>query len=136
MLAAPYRLPVLLLLQIRVCCLRRECYPRQRWWFLGFLPGLVLSGLGLLLFAFLETSANYGYVHSLWHVLISLSIVFLLPWEQGPALWQRGSFFRVSMIKNRSCRTSQLTGEESPLDDGEGVSMVSTLPHFCPQLRG
>ncbi|XP_011494444.1 PREDICTED: uncharacterized protein LOC105359529 [Ceratosolen solmsi marchali] len=41
--------------------------------------GLSLAGLGILLFSFVETESNYQYVHSLWHAIIALSLIFLLP---------------------------------------------------------
>lgn len=46
---------------------------------LSFLPGFALSITGLVLFVFVETDENYWYVHSLWHIFISTSILFFLP---------------------------------------------------------
>ncbi|CAG7690930.1 unnamed protein product [Allacma fusca] len=44
-----------------------------------FIPGVLLGGAGLILFAFVETEDNYRYTHSAWHVIIALSLVYLLP---------------------------------------------------------
>lgn len=43
------------------------------------LLGLLMVGVGLLLFSLVETEANYQYVHSAWHVIIAISLLFLLP---------------------------------------------------------
>ncbi|XP_047355138.1 post-GPI attachment to proteins factor 6-like isoform X6 [Vespa velutina] len=43
------------------------------------LVGLLLAGVGLLLFFLVETEANYQYVHSAWHIVIAISLIFLLP---------------------------------------------------------
>lgn len=44
-----------------------------------FPAGLVLVGVGLVCFAFLQTEQNYKIVHSIWHMIIALSVVCLLP---------------------------------------------------------
>ncbi|XP_032665040.1 post-GPI attachment to proteins factor 6-like isoform X2 [Odontomachus brunneus] len=41
--------------------------------------GLLLAIIGVLLYSFIETEGNYGYVHSVWHITISMSLIFLLP---------------------------------------------------------
>lgn len=41
--------------------------------------GLGLASIGLVLFTTVETEANYQYTHSMWHVIIALSLIFLLP---------------------------------------------------------
>ncbi|XP_043605137.1 post-GPI attachment to proteins factor 6-like isoform X1 [Bombus pyrosoma] len=43
------------------------------------LAGLTLAIVGLLLFSLVETEANYQYVHSAWHMIIAISLIFLLP---------------------------------------------------------
>ncbi|XP_063063246.1 post-GPI attachment to proteins factor 6 [Engraulis encrasicolus] len=59
---------------------RRQCYPPlwKRWVFY-LLPGILLALIGVCVYVFAETDANYLYTHSLWHVLIATSILFLLP---------------------------------------------------------
>ncbi|XP_052832353.1 post-GPI attachment to proteins factor 6 isoform X1 [Octopus bimaculoides] len=61
------------------CRLRHHCYPTWRRYVFCLLPGVLLALVGLLLFTLFETETNYKYVHSIWHVLIATSIVFLLP---------------------------------------------------------
>ncbi|KAJ8305318.1 hypothetical protein KUTeg_015863 [Tegillarca granosa] len=64
---------------IKKCYEKRSCFPSKKWYIRHFLPGIVLSGTGLLIFTLLETDDNYKYTHSVWHITISLSIVFFLP---------------------------------------------------------
>ncbi|XP_069066752.1 post-GPI attachment to proteins factor 6 isoform X1 [Pleurodeles waltl] len=59
---------------------RRHCYPPdwKRWVFF-LLPGVLLALIAVSVYAFLETTMNYFYTHSLWHVMVSGSVAFLLP---------------------------------------------------------
>ncbi|KAL0107615.1 hypothetical protein PUN28_014724 [Cardiocondyla obscurior] len=41
--------------------------------------GLLFAIIGLLLYSFIETEKNYQYVHSVWHIVMALSLIFLLP---------------------------------------------------------
>lgn len=66
------------------CRTRHQCYPTWRRYVYCLLPGVLLALAGLLLFTFFETETNYKYVHSVWHVLIAMSIVFLLPRRRCP----------------------------------------------------
>jgi len=50
---------------------------------LYIIPGLVLAIIGIVLFAFVETDENYWYIHSLWHILMAISILFFLPQRIG-----------------------------------------------------
>ena len=54
-------------------------FPTKKRYLTNLLPGIALAAAGLIMFAFFETDSNYKYVHSAWHVVISTSIVFLLP---------------------------------------------------------
>ncbi|CAF3369964.1 unnamed protein product [Rotaria sp. Silwood1] len=42
-------------------------------------PGVLLAIIGIILFTTVETDDNYWYVHSLWHMLMAMSILFFLP---------------------------------------------------------
>ncbi|XP_050308221.1 post-GPI attachment to proteins factor 6 isoform X2 [Anthonomus grandis grandis] len=41
--------------------------------------GLTIASLGLIIFALLQTQNNYKYLHSMWHCMMALSVVVLLP---------------------------------------------------------
>ncbi|KAL6437507.1 hypothetical protein ACFW04_004153 [Cataglyphis niger] len=43
------------------------------------LLGLLFAIAGLLLYSFIETEENYQYVHSIWHIIMAISLIFLLP---------------------------------------------------------
>lgn len=61
------------------CRRTKHVFP-ARGYLVVYLPcGLALAGLGLISFAFLQTNANYHIVHSVWHMVIALSILCLLP---------------------------------------------------------
>ncbi|XP_062866936.1 post-GPI attachment to proteins factor 6 [Trichomycterus rosablanca] len=59
---------------------RRHCYPPtwKRWVFF-LIPGIVSALIGLCVYAFAQTDSNYYYTHSIWHVMVATSVVFLLP---------------------------------------------------------
>lgn len=43
------------------------------------LLGLLFAIIGLVLYSFIETEKNYQYVHSVWHIIMAISLIFLLP---------------------------------------------------------
>lgn len=57
---------------------RKLRYPRS--YYTRHMPfGMILVSVGLICYAFLQTEQNYKVVHSLWHMIIAVSVVFLLP---------------------------------------------------------
>lgn len=53
-------------------------YPKS--YYRIYLPlGIVLVSVGLVSYGFLQTEQNYKFVHSMWHMIIAMSVVFLLP---------------------------------------------------------
>ncbi|XP_068619166.1 post-GPI attachment to proteins factor 6 [Battus philenor] len=53
-------------------------YPRS--YYTMYLPlGVAFVSVGLICYAFLQTEQNYKIVHSFWHMIIAVSVVFLLP---------------------------------------------------------
>lgn len=63
---------------------RRMKYPRS--YYTVYLPlGILLVSIGLICYTKLQTEQNYKIVHSIWHMIIALSVVFLLPdIKRGP----------------------------------------------------
>lgn len=61
------------------CQHTRKWFPARKYLSI-FLPiGMVLVMIGLICYAFLQTRQNYHIVHSIWHMLMALSILCLLP---------------------------------------------------------
>lgn len=61
------------------CRRTRKWFPARKY-LAVFLPvGMVLVMVGLVCYAFLQTRQNYHIVHSIWHMVMALSILCLLP---------------------------------------------------------
>lgn len=65
------------------CRKTRKWFPARKYWAV-FLPiGAVLVMVGLVCYAFLQTKQNYHIVHSIWHMVMALSILCLLPHKKS-----------------------------------------------------
>ncbi|XP_025266403.1 post-GPI attachment to proteins factor 6 isoform X1 [Camponotus floridanus] len=60
---------------------------------LKILLGLFLAFAGLLLYSFIETEENYQYVHSVWHIVMAISLIFLLPTRSKQTISLKNTFF-------------------------------------------
>lgn len=61
------------------CRRTKKWFPARKYLAI-FLPiGMVLVMVGLVCYAFLQTRQNYHIVHSVWHMVMALSILCLLP---------------------------------------------------------
>ncbi|XP_012553127.1 post-GPI attachment to proteins factor 6 [Bombyx mori] len=66
---------------------RKTGIMRYPWsYYSKYMPiGIILVSTGLICYAFLQTEQNYKIVHSIWHMIIAFSVVFLLPdVKRGP----------------------------------------------------
>ncbi|XP_039968253.1 uncharacterized protein LOC120780046 [Bactrocera tryoni] len=61
------------------CYKMRNWYPSPKYLIIYMPLGVVLVMVGLICFAFLQTKQNYYIVHSIWHTVMALSILCLLP---------------------------------------------------------
>lgn len=76
---AGFGLLLILITWVSRCYRRHKCYPPCKRYLLCLLPGLLIAGGGLCIFAFAENSENYKYTHSAWHMLMATCTMFLLP---------------------------------------------------------
>jgi len=61
------------------CTKSRKLFPSRRYLSVWLPFGLTLVVAGLVCYAFLQTKQNYHIVHSIWHMVMALSILCLLP---------------------------------------------------------
>lgn len=65
------------------CRKTRKLFPAKKY-LVRFMPiGTFLVLMGLISFAFLQTKDNYWFVHSIWHAIMAVSVIFLLPSENN-----------------------------------------------------
>ncbi|XP_017873944.1 PREDICTED: uncharacterized protein LOC108621256 [Drosophila arizonae] len=65
------------------CAKTRKWFPARRYLTIFMPLGLVLVMIGLVCYAFLQTKQNYHIVHSIWHMVMALSIMCLLPSQKS-----------------------------------------------------
>jgi hypothetical protein len=56
-------------------------------WLIFLLPAFVLASTAIGIYTGLETTANYKYLHSVWHITIASCIPLLLPTVRKPKLY-------------------------------------------------
>ncbi|XP_054738185.1 uncharacterized protein LOC129244530 [Anastrepha obliqua] len=61
------------------CYKLRKWYPAPKYLIIYMPLGTILVMIGLICYAFLQTKQNYHIVHSIWHIVMALSILCLLP---------------------------------------------------------
>ncbi|XP_062536012.1 uncharacterized protein LOC134205102 [Armigeres subalbatus] len=61
------------------CRKTKKCFPSRNYLAVYLPIGSVLVMVGLVCYAFLQTKQNYHIVHSIWHMVMALSILCLLP---------------------------------------------------------
>ena len=73
--------------------------------------GILCAVTAVLIFALIETTSNYQFVHSGWHVMIAMSLVFLLPYCK----------------REHSCNKSILPKSESLSSEESELNEVASL---------
>lgn len=56
-------------------------------WLFFLLPAFVLASIAVGIYTGLETTANYKYLHSVWHIAIASCIPLLLPTSRKPKFY-------------------------------------------------
>ena len=76
----PLGVAVLLISSVFRCFKRKKLLRTNRSCAIWLSLAITSALSAVLIFALFETTTNYQYVHSTWHCLISMSLVFLLPY--------------------------------------------------------
>lgn len=90
-----------------------HCYPPSwRRWVLFLLPGIVSAVIGVCVYVFAQTDSNYFYTHSIWHVMVATSVVFLLPprEKQVPPWGWTHKICKYKLCKNEKEELYTVTG--------------------------
>ncbi|XP_023014078.2 post-GPI attachment to proteins factor 6 [Leptinotarsa decemlineata] len=57
----------------------KQRFANRRYLFYNIPIGTVVVFFGLVLYAFLQTEDNYKYLHSVWHVVMAVALIIVLP---------------------------------------------------------
>ena len=80
-----FTVPLLLAMAVVLASWVRRCrssgamYPTKKVALYSLVPGLVFAAGGFTMYAFVETKDNYFYTHSVWHVCMAISVLFVMP---------------------------------------------------------
>jgi len=78
LIPVPLGLLIIILSQIVRIFKRKRCQIPSRRSILVYIPAILCLGMATILATLVGTDRNYPYVHSGWHLLISLSLAFLI----------------------------------------------------------
>ncbi|XP_018646794.1 hypothetical protein Smp_179740, partial [Schistosoma mansoni] len=70
---------------INLCIKLRSLFPPIQWWIISFIPGVLFATIGSSMFFHGQSTRDYTKHHSIWHILIGLSLACFLPW---PFRWR------------------------------------------------
>lgn len=78
----------------------QHLFPPIQWLAISFIPGVLLACTGISIFINPRMESQYAYLHSLWHIAISLATVGIMPW---PRIWRRALLPAVPLSAPLSC---------------------------------
>ncbi|KAH9489822.1 hypothetical protein Btru_036270, partial [Bulinus truncatus] len=121
------------------CFKKKSLFPSKKRLLYFILPGVCLACIGLILNLAVETVENYKYIHSVWHLLESASIIFLLPpkrgekGEVGNLSVQSGDITRQRLLDNDELAANLHRADET---DAGTTSEPSSPPETPQGSRG
>lgn len=57
----------------------RQRFGNRRYLMVNLPIAIILVTVGLVMYGFLQTEDNYKYLHSMWHILMAVALIFVLP---------------------------------------------------------
>ncbi|CAL1526938.1 unnamed protein product [Lymnaea stagnalis] len=109
------------------CYKKKSIFPSKNRLLKFILPGVALACSGLVFNLAVETQENYKYIHSLWHLLESGSILFLLPPRRGT----KGSSRGLS-VQSGDIMRQRLLDTDEPEANIHRADETETGTHFEP----
>uniref|UniRef100_A0A182NR87 EGF-like domain-containing protein n=1 Tax=Anopheles dirus TaxID=7168 RepID=A0A182NR87_9DIPT len=100
------------------CRKTKRCFPARSYLALYLPIGSVLVMVGLVCFAFLQTKQNYHIVHSIWHMVMALSILCL-------------HTVRIYLLNSGSPSTSTQSQSSGSMSTSSTTSSCSTASTFA-----